>query len=170
MLERSPDKRYNVKMVDLDGLVPANHLLRKIEKVIDFTAIYDMVEYLYCEDNGRPAVDPVVLVKMVFLQHLYGIKSLRQTAREIDMSIAYRWFIGYDVDTPLPHFATISYAFATRFPSEVFESIFVWILETAVAKGFIKADTIFIDATHIKANGQSQETAQGACGKGGTGL
>ena len=111
-----------------------------------------MVEHLYCKDNGRPAVDPVVLVKMVLLQHVYGIKSLRQTVKEVDMNIAYRWFIGYDIDTPIPHFATISYAFATRFPSEVFAEIFAWILEEAVEKGLVKAEMIFIDATHIKAN------------------
>jgi transposase len=152
MLERREDLRYTTKFACLDSLVPEGHLLRKIEKVIDFGEIYEMVEHLYCEDNGRPAVDPVVLVKMVLLQHLYGIKSLRQTAKEVDMNIAYRWFIGYDIDTPVPHFATISYAFASRFPSEVFEEIFAWILEAVVAKGYIKAERIFIDATHIKAN------------------
>lgn len=133
-------------------LVPAGHLLRRIERAIDFLNIYSMVEHLYCEDNGRPAIGPVVLVKMVLIQNLYGIKSLRQTVREVNMNIAYRWFIGYDIDTPIPHFATISYAFAMRFPSEVFESIFAWILDAAVVKGFIKAGTVFIDATHIKAN------------------
>ena len=152
MLERAEDMHCNVKMTCLEMLISASHLLRKIEKAINFPEVYDMVKCLYCQDDGRPAVDPVVLVKMVLLQHLYGIKSLRQTVREVDMNIAYRWFIGYDIDTPIPHFATISYAFAIRFPSDVFEQIFAWVLETAVAKGFIRAETIFIDATHIKAN------------------
>ena len=152
MLERSEDLRYTTKFACLDSLVPEGHLVRKIEKVIDFGEIYEMVEHLYCEDNGRPAVDPVVLVKIVLLQHLYGIKSLRQTIKDIDMNIAYRWFIGYDIDTPMPHFATVSYAFASRFPSEVFAEIFAWILEAVVKKGFVKAEMIFIDATHIKAN------------------
>lgn len=152
MLERNEDKRYAVKFACLDSLVPENHLLRKIEKVIDFTAIYGMVEDLYCEDNGRPSADPVVLVKLALLQHLYGIRSLRQTVKEADMNIAYRWFLGYDIDTAIPHFATVSYAFATRFPSEVFEEIFSWILEEAVRKKLVQANTVFIDATHIKAN------------------
>ena len=94
----------------------------------------------------------MVLIKMALIQHLYEIKSLRQTVQEVDMNIAYRWFIGYDIDTAIPHFATLSYAFATRFPSDIFEKIFAWILEAAVAKGFVKAETVFIDATHIKAN------------------
>lgn len=152
MLEKSEDLRYTTKFACLDSLVPNGHLLRKIEKDIDFSRVYGIVEHLYCEDNGRPAADPVVLVKIVLLQHLYGIKSLRQTVREVDMNIAYRWFIGYDIDTPIPHFATISYAFANRFPSEVFSEIFTWILEAVVEKGFVKAEMVFIDATHIKAN------------------
>lgn len=98
-----------------------------------------MVEHLYCGDNRGPAVDPVALVKIILLQHLNGIKSLRQTVKEVDINIAYRWFIGYDIDTPVPHFATISYAFATRFPSEVFAEIFSWILEAVAERGFVKA-------------------------------
>ena len=124
MLERKENLRNHVKFACLDELVPSDHLLRNIDKVINFDEVYNMVEHLYCYDNGRPAIDPVVLVKMVLLQHLYGIKSLRQTVKEVNMNIAYRWFLGYDIDTPVPHFATISYAFATRFPSELFEQIF----------------------------------------------
>ncbi|HBT64121.1 MAG TPA: hypothetical protein DEB10_05600 [Ruminococcaceae bacterium] len=119
MIERSPNLRNNIQWTDLEGLVPEDHLLRKIDKVIDFNDIYDMVEHLYCNDNGRPAVDPVILVKIVLIQHIFGIKSLRQTVKEIDMNIAYRWFLGYDFSTKIPHFATVSYAFATRFPSEL---------------------------------------------------
>ena len=156
-MERAEDKRYAVKFACLDSLVPENHLLRKIEKAVDFEAIYEMVEHLYCEDNGRPATDPVVLVKMALLQHLYGIRSLRRTRDEVEMNVAYRWFIGYDIDTPVPHFATISYAFATRFPSEIFEQIFSWILEEAVDKGLVKAQVVFVDATHVKANANKKK-------------
>lgn len=158
MLERAIDRRNHMQLVDLEVLVPQNHLLRKIDKAVDFNHIYDLVEHLYCEDTGRPAVDPVVLVKIVMIQHLFGIKSLRQTVQEVDMNIAYRWFLGYDLTTPIPHFATVSYAFAQRFPSEIFEEIFTWILEAAVAKGYVDARTIFIDATHIKANANKKKS------------
>ena len=117
MLERGINLRNNMQLVDLEVLVPQEHLLRKIDKVVDFNHIYDLVEDLYCEDNGRPAVDPVVLVNMVLIQHLFGIKSLRQTVKEIDMNIAYRWFLGFDLTTKIPHFSTVSYAFVQRFPS-----------------------------------------------------
>ncbi|MEN6389372.1 MAG: IS1182 family transposase [Syntrophomonas sp.] len=157
VLERAKNLRNNLQIVDLEGMVPQDHLLRKIDQAVDFSHIYDLVEHLYCEDNGRPAVDPVVLVKMVLIQHLFGIKSLRQTVKEVDMNIAYRWFLGYDLTTRIPHFATISYTFAMRFPSEIFENIFAWILEEAVKKGFVDASTIFIDSTHVKANANKKK-------------
>ena len=157
MLERAQDLRGRVKMVDIEGLVPTGHLLRKVDKVVDFDRVYGMVEHLYSEDNGRPSVAPVILVKMAFIQHIYGIKSLRQTVKEIDMNIAYRWFLHYDIDTPIPHFATVSYAFSTRFPNEVFEEIFAWILESAVERRLVDASTVFIDATHIKASANKKK-------------
>lgn len=64
------------EIVDTESLVPTEHLLRKIDAVVDFNKIYDMVEPLYCADNGRPSVDPVVLFKMVLIGHLYGLASL----------------------------------------------------------------------------------------------
>jgi len=152
MLERRSDVRNEVKFVCIEDLVPKDHLLRKIEKAVNFDEIYPMVEQYYCEDNGRPAVDPVILVKIVLIWHLFGLRSLRQTLKEIGVNLAYRWFLGYGIDTPVPHFATVSYAFATRFPSELSEQIFAWVLDAAVGRGFIKAETVFIDGTHIKAS------------------
>jgi len=152
MLERNADARNEIKFFCIEDLVPKEHLLRKIEKAVDFNEIYPMVEPYYCEDNGRPAVDPVMLVKIVMIWHLFGLRSLRQTLKEIKVNLAYRWFLGLSIDSPVPHFATVSYAFATRFPSELSEKIFAWVLEAAVTKGFVKAETIFIDGTHIKAS------------------
>jgi transposase len=95
MIEKAANTRGQIQMTSPEILVPADHLLRKIDRAVDFSKVYGIVEHLYCEDNGRPAADPAVLVKMVLIQHLYGIRSLRQTVKEIDMNIAYRWFLGY---------------------------------------------------------------------------
>lgn len=95
------------EIVDTESLVPANHLLRKIDAAVDFDKIYDMVEPLYCADNGRPSVNPVVLFKMVLIQHLYGLTSLRRTAEEVSLNVAYRWFLGYRLQEETPHFSTI---------------------------------------------------------------
>ena len=83
MLERGKMDRDLVEFVVIDQLVPKEHLLRKIDAAVDFTRLYEMVEPLYCEDNGLPSIDPVVLFKMVLIQHLYGLPSLRRTAEEV---------------------------------------------------------------------------------------
>ena len=111
-------------IVDLEALVPKEHLLRKIERVMDYEWLYERLDPYYCHDNGRPGTDPVVLVKMVLIQHLFGIPSLRQTYREIQVNNAYRWFLGYGLLDNIPHFATVSYAFCQRFPDELTSEIF----------------------------------------------
>jgi len=152
MMTRMEDMRGEVKILDIEALMPQNHILRKIDKILNWNKIYEMTEKHYCKDNGRPSIDPVVIVKPAFLQHINGIPSMRRTISETGVNIAYRWFLHFNLDTQIPHFATVSYAFATRFPNEMFQEIFAWILESAVEKKLIKAERVFMDATHIKAS------------------
>ena len=153
MLEekKNINKRNDGEIVSLNDLVPKFHLLRKIEKSIDWKKIYPIVEGKYSK-IGRPSVDPVVLVKMVMLQHIYGIRSLRQTVAEIEVNVAYRWFIGYGLTERIPHFSTVSYNFLHRFDSEMFEEIFTLVLNEGIDSGYVKPEVIFVDSTHIKAN------------------
>lgn len=157
MLMKEKTERNTLEMVSVEGLVPQNHLLRKIDSAVDFTHIYDFVEDLYCPDNGRPSVDPVVLFKMVLIQHLYGIPSLRRTVEEIRVNVAYRWFLGYMLNEPVPHFATISYNFRHRFTEDTIEKIFTWILLEAHRSNYLSPEVVFIDGTHIKANANIQK-------------
>ena len=152
MLKKEQKQRQSVEMLCTDMVVPKNHLLRKIDAAVNFDRIYEMVEPLYCKDNGRPSIDPVVLFKLVLIEHLYGIRSLRQTVKEAEVNVAYRWFIGYTMAQPIPHFATISYAFATRFSTEVIEQVFAWILDEANEAGYLDLEDVFMDGTYIKAN------------------
>ena len=73
------NEREQFVFTDLEGLVPQDHLLRRVEKVMDYEWLYERLSPYYCHDNGRPGTDPVVLIKMVLIQHLFGIPSLRQT-------------------------------------------------------------------------------------------
>ena len=152
MLEKGFNLRSSVEILNIEERIPKNHLLRKIDGAVDFSHIYDMVEDQYSADKGRKSVDPVVLFKIVLIQHLYGIASLRQTMREIDMNMAYRWFLGYNFSEAVPHFATVSYAFAKRYESNVAEKVFQWILFEAEHAGYLEPEVVFVDATHIKAN------------------
>jgi transposase len=117
----------------LDQLVPEDHLLRKIDNAIDFTFIYDLFQDKYSE-TGRPCVDPVVLINIVLIQYLSGIRSMRQTIRENETNVAYRWFIGYDFTQPIPHFSTFGKNYIRRFrDTDLFESILQRILEERFA-------------------------------------
>ena len=151
------DARKEPIIIDIDSLVPADHLLRKIEKVMDYEWLYERLEPYYCHDNGRPGTDPVVLIKMVLIQHLFGIPSLRQTYREIQVNLAYRWFLGYGLLDEIPHFATVSYAFCKRFPEELTQEIFEHILSKALNNRMVDPSVIFIDGTHIKASANKKK-------------
>ena len=153
--------RISIKQVEficIDELVPEDHLLRAIEDSIDFSFIYDEVKDLYSETHGRPSIDPVVLIKLLLLQALYGIRSMRQTVKEAEVNVAYRWFLGYGFREKIPHFSTLSKNYVRRFQeSDLFEKIFERILLEAIECGFVRADAIFIDATHVKANANKKK-------------
>ena len=157
MLERGKMERGVLEMVDTESLVPQNHPLRKIDAAVNWERLYGMVEPLYCEDNGRPSIDPVALVKMVLIQHLYGLPSLRRTAEEISVNVAYRWFLGYTLQEETPHFSTVSYNFRHRFTAQTVDGIFTWILEEVAEAGYFSPKAVFIDGTHIKANANTKE-------------
>ena len=157
MLERGKMDRDLVEFVVIDQLVPKEHLLRKIDAAVDFTQLYEMVEPLYCEDNGRPSIDPVVLFKMVLIQHLYGLPSLRRTADEVSLNVGYRWFLGYTLQEETPHFSTVSYNFRHRFTEETVDRVFAWILDEVAKAGYLSPKAVFIDGTHIKANANTKK-------------
>ena len=151
------DARGETVITDLDALVPKDHLLRKIERVMEYDWLYERLDPYYCHDNGRPGIDPVVLIKMALIQQIYGIPSLRQTHQRIQDTLSYRWFLGYGLLEEIPHFATVSYAFCNRFPEEVTEEIFAHILNKAVNHRMVDPSTIFIDGTHIKASANKKK-------------
>lgn len=137
----------------MDELVPKESLYRKIDKYIDFTFIYNEVKDLYCATNGRNSIDPVVLFKLVFIQTLDGLKSMRKTCEKIKVDAEYRWFLGIPFGESTPHYSTFSQNYIRRFSgTEVFENIFVKIVEQAIQYGLVKGETFFTDSTHKKAN------------------
>ena len=84
MTQNADKKREQIQLFCMDDMVPQDHLLRIIDKAIDWSFIYELVEDKYSQDNGRPSMDPVMLIKIPFIQYLYGIKSMRQTVKEIE--------------------------------------------------------------------------------------
>lgn len=153
MITKNAKKQTEEMMiVSLSDLVPQDHLLRKIDKSIDFSFIYKLVEDMYSSEFGRPSIDPVVLFKIVFIQYLFGIRSMRQTIEDIKVNVAYRWFLGYGFYDDIPHHSTFGKNYVRRFQNTtLFKDIFTNILNQAYDKNFIKDENVFVDSTHIKA-------------------
>ena len=153
MLREHDNKQIGMEFVCIEELVPKDHLLRKIDRVVDFDFIRDKVKDLYCADNGRPAVDPVVLFKMLFLGYLFGVRSERQLVREIQVNVAYRWFIGYGLSDKIPDASTFSQNRRRRFTeSMVYQEIFDEIVLQAMGKKWINGRVLYTDSTHVKAS------------------
>lgn len=140
-------------MVTLEQLVPSDHLLRKIDAVIDFSFIHDLVSGLYCPDNGRPPLDPTLMFKALFVGYLFGIRSERQLVREIEVNVAYRWFLRLRLTEPVFDASTLSQNRRRRYnDSTVAQDIFDAIVEQAIRHGLVDGTVLYTDSTHLKAN------------------
>ena len=158
MTQETEKVRKQMQMVCIDDLVPRNHLLRLIDKAIDWTFIYDLVRDTYSDGMGRPSIDPVTLIKIPLIQYLYGIKSMRQTIKEIEVNMAYRWFLGLELYDPVPHFSTFGKNYTRRFKdTDLFEQIFQRILEECYRFKLVDSTEIFVDATHVKARANNRK-------------
>ncbi len=136
----------------LEELVPEEHLVRKIDNCIDFRFIEELVSELY-SISGRPSIPPVVLFKLIFINIIFGINSMRRTCEECKVNIAYRWFLGLSIYDDIPNYSTWSQNYIRRYKnSEVFNQIFETILNQAIEYGFVDMETVFGDGTHQKAN------------------
>lgn len=153
MLRYNQGKQTAYEFVSIEDLVPQDHMLRKVDKYISFDFIREKVTPLYCEDNGRPAIDPVVLFKMIFLGYFYGIRSERRLEQEIQTNLAYRWFLGLGLTDRVPDHTTISWNRRKRFVNTtVFQDVFDEIVLQAVQHRMVGGRVLVSDSTHIKAN------------------
>lgn len=153
MLREPSPHQYQFETITLDELVPEDHLVRKIDAAIDFEFIREAVKHLYCPDNGRPAIDPVRLVKMMLLGYLFGVPSERRLVKEIQVNNAYRWFLRMSLTEKVPDASTLSQNRIRRFNgSDVFQHIFDHIVEQALAQGMANGRVLYTDSTHLKAD------------------
>jgi Transposase and inactivated derivatives len=153
MLKENNSAQQGLEVVYIENLVPQEHILRKINKYIDFSFIRELTKDLYCADNGRPAINPVVLFKMIFIGYLFGIRSERQLVKEIEVNIAYRWFLGFSLTDKIPSHSTISQNRISRFKdTNIYQEIFDNIVFQAINKKLVDGKILYTDSTHLKAN------------------
>jgi len=113
---------------------------------------------MYDLTRGRPSIDPVLLIKLPLLQYLEGIKSMRETVKQVQVNVAYRWFLGLSMQEEVPHFSTFGKNYVRRFEgTDLFEQIFYGILAQAMEAGLVDSRKVFIDGTHIKAHANNHK-------------
>ena len=152
MLRQQREKQQKMNLVIMEQMVPEDHFLRKVDRAVDFSFIYDLCAPLYSADNGRPAIDPEILSRMLLVGYLYGIKSEVRLEEEINYNIAYKWFCGLELTEKAPDATTISQNRRRRFrDNNIAEQIFNEILRQCIAKGLVGGAILYTDSTHIKA-------------------
>jgi transposase len=153
MLKKEEPQQVEWEWVSVESLVPPDHLLRKIDLCIDFSFIHKRVAHLYCEGNGRPALDPALLFKALFIGYLFGIRSERALMREIEVNVAYRWFLGLSLMDRIPDASTISQNRRRRFNGTgIHQEIFDEIVLQALNAGLVDGNILYTDSTHLKAS------------------
>jgi transposase len=134
-----------------DRIVPQDHLLRKINAVVDFSFVRDLVKDRYTPDFGRPAEDPEFMLRLCLLQYLYG-NSDREVEENASLNLAYKYFLGLAVDEEPPDFSTVSYFRAIRLGEDKFRQVFQQIVQQCIDKGLVTGRRQIVDSTHIEAD------------------
>ena len=140
-------------MITIEDLVPKDHLLRKVEAMLDLSFVYEETAHLYNRKYGRPAINPVILVKYLLLGYLYGIPSERQIEERCKDSNAFRWYLGIDLDERVPDHSTISQLRRQK-PSfrKVFRRLFERVAQQCIDIGLASGRLVATDSTHVKAS------------------
>ena len=134
-----------------DRIVPVDHLLRKINQVVDFSFAGQILNDRYHPPIGRPAEAPEFMLRLCLLQYIYG-DSDRQVVENARLNLAYKYFLGLAVDAEVPDYTTVSYFRAQRLGEEKFEAVLDQIIRQCIDKGLVKGKRQIIDSTHIRGN------------------
>lgn len=155
MMDQNAGAQQKIMCVTMESLMPEKHFLRDLDRLVDFSFVYDKVKNLYSH-TGRRSVDPVIIVKMMLLGYIYGINSERKLEQEVRVNIAYRWFLGIDLDSPVPDHTTFSQLRRRKFNNtELFEEIFTEIVRCCIDLGLIDGKLLLTDSTHVRANARN---------------
>jgi transposase len=144
-------KRFKLfNAANLDALVPADHFYRQLEEKLDLSFVRAMVRDRY-EEIGRPSIDPVVFFKLHLIAFFERIASERRLMETAHLNLAHRWYLGYDLDDPLPDHSSLS-KIRSRYGVEGFQRFFEAVVERCKEAGLVDGDELYFDATQVEAN------------------
>ena len=135
----------------MEALIPPDHLLRQIDAKIDFEFVREMTAHLYCQDNGRPSVDPVLFIRVCLIMHLYDVPSDRQVCEEIQYNLAYRWFCRLSIEDGVPDHSSLT-RIRDRLGEETFKKIFEHVVRLCIEKGLVTGKKVMMDGSYMKAD------------------
>jgi transposase len=140
-----------VVAVDLESLVHQDHLLRKVDRVLETSFIRKLTAACYASGVGRPSIDPEVFFRMLLVAYLYDIKSDRQLCEDVHHNFAYRWFCRLSLPDSVPDHSSFS-RLRDRYGEDIFETIFRRIVELCQKRGLVGSQCrVMTDATLIAA-------------------
>jgi len=131
--------------------IPENHILKLINKSIDFSFINDLLEGSYCKYYGRPAKEPELMLRILVLQYLYNLSDER-VIEEASLNLAHMYFLGINPEDELPHPSLLAKFRVHKLHDITLDEIIVMIVNQCIEKGIINGSGISIDTTHSKAN------------------
>lgn len=135
----------------LRQLVPDDHILARVDRILDLGWLCDEVADLYCADNGRPGIDPEVAVRLMLAGFLLGIVHDRRLMREAQVNLAIRWFTGYGLHELLPDHSSLTRV-RQRWGAERFRRIFERTVQACVVAKIAKGEVVHVDASLIRAD------------------
>jgi transposase len=135
----------------LRQLVPDDHVLARVDRVLDLSWLREEVGGLYCDGNGRPGIDPEVAVRLMLAGFLLGIVHDRRLLREAQVNIAIRWFAGYGLHETLPDHSSLT-RIRQRWGAERFRHIFERTVRACLEAGIAKGEIVHVDASLIRAD------------------
>ena len=137
---------------DLDKVVPRDHLVRKIDGLLDLSWVHKELAPYYSH-TGRPSIDPVLMIRMLIVGYVVAIRSERQLCSEVQVNLAYRWFCKLGIEDDIPDHSVFSRARHERFrESDALRKVFEGVVAKCIAAGLVGGEALSVDASLIKAD------------------
>jgi transposase len=135
----------------LSSLVPDDHILKRVDKVLDLSWLRDEVKDLYCHNNGRPGIDPEAAIRLMLAGYFQGLVQDRKLIREAQVNLAIRWFAGFRLDEKLPDHSSLT-RIRQRWGADRFKRIFLKTVQSCIEADLVNGETVHVDATLIRAD------------------